>query len=60
MRRALLKKYQKAQESYDTRVIEDILENEECRIVSLFKEYLIWDEVCDLNRRVYSAREAKE
>ena len=46
-----LYKHNSNPEEYNTKVINDIIFDEKKRIVSLFKEYLLLDEVSDFLKR---------
>jgi hypothetical protein len=46
-----LSKHNSNPEEYNTKVINDIIFDEKKRIVSLFKEYLLLDEVSDFLKR---------
>jgi len=40
-------------------IIDDIVYNEELHIVSIFKDYLIYDDICEFMRRNYIFDEIK-
>lgn len=45
---------------YNVKVVTDIIYNEPAHLVSVFKDYLIFDDVSEFLRRVYSIQEARE
>lgn len=47
-----------SREFYNTKVINDIIYNEPTHIVSVFKDYLIYDDVSEFLKRYYRADEA--
>ncbi len=56
----LKKKYLTSIESYNNKVINDIIYNENTNIVSVFKDYLIYDDISEFLKRYYSYSEAKQ
>lgn len=56
----LQKKYLTSKEYYNVKVINDIIYNEESHIVSVFKDYLINDDLSEFLRRIYSKTECVE
>ncbi len=54
----LCKKYITSKDSYDLKVINDIIYNESSHIVAVFKEFLIYDDVSEFLRRFYKTSEA--
>jgi len=54
----LKSKYQTDKDNYNARIIEDILNNEEVRIVAIFKDFLQWDEVSEMLKRSYNTDES--
>ena len=54
-----LKKYNMTIETYNKKVITDIIYDERKHIVSVFKNYLLWDEMSDFLRRFYYKHESK-
>ena len=54
-----LKKYNMTIESYNKKVITDIIYDERKHIVSVFKNYLLWDEMSDFLKRFYYKHESK-
>ena len=45
---------------YNVKIINDIIYNESTHIVSIFKDYLIYDDVSEFLKRPYTAIEAKQ
>ena len=56
--RNLNKKYLTTRESYNAKVINDIVYNENTHVVSVFKDYLIFDEVSEYLKRFYAKDES--
>ena len=54
----LEKKYLTSRESYNVKVINDIIYNENTHLVSMFKDYLIYDDVSEFLKRVYVDQES--
>ena len=54
-----LKKYNMTIESYNKKVITDIIYDERKHIVSVFKDYLLWDEMSDFLKRFYYKHESR-
>ena len=54
-----LKKYNMTIETYNKKVITDIIYDERKHIVSVFKNYLLWDEMSDFLKRFYYKHESK-
>ena len=54
----LTSKYVSTRESYNMKIINDILSNEATHIVSFFKEYLIYDDVDEFLKRFYTKKES--
>lgn len=52
------KKFVTSREFYNTKVINDIIYNEPTNIVSVFKDYLIFDDVSEFLKRYYRSEEA--
>lgn len=48
-----------SKEYYDAKVINDIVYNEPTRLVSIFKDYLIYDDVSEFLKRRYTQPEVK-
>ncbi len=46
-------------EAYNCKVINDIVGNEPTRIVAIFKDYLLQDDMNDFMRRYYTTEECK-
>ncbi|CDW89090.1 UNKNOWN [Stylonychia lemnae] len=55
----LSKKYMTSREYYDAKIVNDIIYNEPTRLVSIFKDYLIYDDVSEFLKRSYTFAEAK-
>jgi len=58
MRKNLNKKYLTTRESYNAKVVNDIVYNENTHIVSVFKDYLIYDDISEYMKRFYAAHES--
>lgn len=56
----LEKKYLTSRTYYNVKVINDIIYNEASNIVSMFKDYLIFDDVSEFLKRSYTHHEAVE
>eukprot|EP00350_Pseudokeronopsis_sp_OXSARD2_P012698 CAMPEP_0170552194 /NCGR_PEP_ID=MMETSP0211-20121228/10114_1 /TAXON_ID=311385 /ORGANISM="Pseudokeronopsis sp., Strain OXSARD2" /LENGTH=137 /DNA_ID=CAMNT_0010859769 /DNA_START=1110 /DNA_END=1523 /DNA_ORIENTATION=+ len=54
----LNKKYLTSREYYNVKIINDIIYNENTHIVSVFKDYLIFDDVSEFLKRFYSKLES--
>lgn len=54
----LNKKYLTSKEYYNVKIINDIIYNEATHIVSVFKDYLIYDDISEFLRRYYNELEA--
>lgn len=54
----LAKKYLTTRESYNVKVISDIIYNENTHIVSVFKDFLIYDDLTEFLKRLYKTSEA--
>ena len=52
-------KYKTTIESYNVKVINDIIYNENTNIVSIFKDYLIYDDTSEFLKRFYNCNESK-
>ncbi len=57
---SLRRKYITSRDSYNLKVINDIVYNENTHIVSAFKEYLIYDDVNEFLRRFYLSSEVPQ
>ncbi len=55
---SLLKACKKAQEEYNTECIEKIIYNDKGHIVSLFKDYLVFDDIKELLVRFFTRKES--
>lgn len=53
----LHQKYMTSKDYYNAKVINDIIYNEETHIVSVFKDYLIYDDISEFLRRLYPSNE---
>lgn len=53
-------KYLTSREYYNTKIVNDIIYNENTHIVSVFKDYLIFDDVSEFLKRRYEITEAKK
>ena len=47
-----------SKEYYNTKIINDIIYNEQTNIVSVFKDYLIFDDVSEFLKRYYKKNES--
>jgi hypothetical protein len=56
----LNKKYLTSRESYNAKVVNDIIYNENTHIVAVFKDYLIFDDVSEFLKRLYGHRESQQ
>lgn len=56
--RSLLNKYTTSIEFFNVKVINDIMYNEKVQIVSIFKDYLIMDDLTEFLKRPYSFSES--
>lgn len=56
----LRQKYLTSREYYNAKVVTDIIYNENTNLVSLFKDYLILDDVSEFLKRMYSHKESTE
>ena len=54
-----LKKYNVSNDSYNKKIITDIIYDERKHIVSVFKNYLLWDETSDFLKRFYYKHESR-
>ena len=53
-------KYLTSQEYYNSKIAADIMYNEQRHIVSVFKEYLIFDDFSEYLKRFYTFKEAQD
>ena len=60
VKKNLEKKYLTSREYYNSKVISDIIYNENTNIVSVFKDYLILDDISEFLKRFYSKNESTE
>lgn len=58
--RVLNAKYLTSQEYYNSKIAADIMYNEQRHIVSVFKEYLIFDDFSEYLKRFYALKEAHD
>lgn len=54
----LNKKYLTSREYYNVKIINDIIYNEQTHIVSVFKDYLIFDDISEFLKRFYNKLES--
>lgn len=54
----LNEKYTTSTEFYNVKVINDIMYNEKVRVVSVFKDYLIYDDLTEFFKRMYTYTES--
>jgi len=52
-------KYLTSKDYYNVKIINDIIYNEPTNVVSVFKDYLIYDDVSEFLKRPYTGEEAK-
>ena len=52
--KTLSKKYMTSRDYYDAKIVNDIVYNEPTRLVSVFKDYLIYDDVSEFLKRFYT------
>ena len=57
MKDNLNKKYLTSREYYNVKIINDIIYNENAHVVSVFKDYLIFDDVSEFLKRFYKKYE---
>jgi hypothetical protein len=60
VRKSLDKKYLTSQDYYNSKIVSDIMYNENRHIVSVFKDYLIFDDFSEYLKRSYRLNEANE
>jgi len=60
LKRSLNTKYMTSQEYYNSKVSSDIMYNEQRHIVSVFKEYLIYDDFSEYLKRFYTKKESDD
>ncbi len=58
MQSNLEKKYLTSREYYNSKIVNDIIYNESTHVVSIFKDYLIYDDVSEFLKRSYSTQES--
>lgn len=54
----LEKKYLTSREYYNSKIVTDVIYNENTHIVSVFKDYLIFDDVSEFLKRSYTTQES--
>jgi len=59
MKESLDKKYLTSRDYYNSKVVSDIMYNEGRNIVSLFKDYLIFDDFSEYLKREYKTSESQ-
>ena len=59
IKESLEKKYMTGKDYYNVKIINDIIYNESIQIVSVFKDYLIYDDVSEFLKRYYNFSEAR-
>ena len=59
IRENLEKKYMTSRDFYNLKVVNDVIYNENTHIVSIFKDYLIYDDVSEFLKRSYRSAEAR-
>jgi len=52
------KKYMTSKEYYNVKIVNDVIYNEPTHVVSVFKDYLIYDDVSEFLKRTYTQVEA--
>lgn len=60
LRENLEKKYLTSREYYNSKIVTDIIYNENTHIVSVFKDYLIFDDVSEFLKRSYTTSESNQ
>ena len=60
VRQSLDKKYLTSQDYYNSKIVSDVMYNENRHIVSVFKDYLIFDDFSEYLKRFYLDNEASE
>ena len=60
VRNTLDKKYLTSQDYYNQKIVSDIMYNENRHIVSVFKDYLIFDDFSEYLKRIYHLEETVE
>jgi hypothetical protein len=56
---ALSAKYSSNQVYNDVKIVNDLIYNENSHVVSIFKDYLILDDINEFLKRIYQKEEAK-
>jgi len=60
VRESLDRKYLTSQDYYNAKIVSDIMYNENRHIVSVFKDYLIYDDFSEYLKRFYTRHEAHD
>lgn len=60
VKKNLEKRYLTSREYYNSKVITDIIYNENTNLVSVFKDYLIFDDISEFLKRFYKRKESKD
>jgi hypothetical protein len=60
MQKTLTKKYHTSKSDFDGQIIENLIYNKNCHIVSVFKEYMILDFIDEFLKRGYKLQESTE
>ena len=60
MKQNLQEKYTTSVDFYNAKVVSDIMYNENARIVSVFKDYLLFDDLSDFLKRFYAHDESQQ
>ncbi len=53
-----LSKYMTSKDFYNVKVVNDVIYNEQTHVVSIFKDYLIFDDISEFLKREYSVEES--
>lgn len=59
MQNNLSKKYSTNRDYYNVKIVNDLIYNENTHIVSIFKDYLILDDINEFLKRSYTVAETK-
>ena len=59
MQNQLSKKYSTNRDYYNVKIVNDLIYNENTHIVSIFKDYLILDDINEFLKRPYTTSETK-
>ena len=55
----LREKYIQGMDYYNVKVVNDIIYNDETHLVSVFKDYLIYDDISEFMKRSYTEEECR-